>query len=154
MVGTRRLALLTSTVSKSTYQAIQHLTGYPGLPKSVVIRHSRHQERNGCGTRSDATPCASVSYFPPDTSWDNEWVRVEARPASFLPRPQTPTDLSSVKASPRSPPRSTKTPSIAPSTSSPPTPPSTSPCLSCPNPRSRFAAQATLGLNRQRQPRH
>src|ERR1035437_403893 len=55
MVGTRRLELLTSTVSKSTYEAIQQLTGYPGLPKSVVIRHRQHQERNQCGTRSDAT---------------------------------------------------------------------------------------------------
>jgi hypothetical protein len=50
MVGTRRLELLTFTVSKSAYQAIQQLTGYPGLPKSVIIRHSRDRKRNECGT--------------------------------------------------------------------------------------------------------
>ena len=46
MVGTRRLELLTSTVSKSHYQVIQQLTGYLGLPKSLIVRHRLGQERN------------------------------------------------------------------------------------------------------------
>jgi hypothetical protein len=37
MVGTRRLELLTSTVSKYKYKVIQQLTGYPELPKSLII---------------------------------------------------------------------------------------------------------------------
>ena len=47
MVGTRRLELLTSTVS-----IIQQLTGYPGLPKSLIILHNPLRKRNRCGTES------------------------------------------------------------------------------------------------------
>ena len=50
LVGTRRLELLTSTVSKSKYSVIQQLTGYLGLPKSLIIRHHPGLERNWCGT--------------------------------------------------------------------------------------------------------
>jgi hypothetical protein len=46
MVGTRRLELLTSTVSKSHDQVMQQLTGYLGLPKSLIVRHRQGQERN------------------------------------------------------------------------------------------------------------
>jgi hypothetical protein len=46
----RRLELLTSTVSKSKYTVIQQLTGYQGLPKSLIILHHPWHERNRCGT--------------------------------------------------------------------------------------------------------
>jgi hypothetical protein len=49
MVGARRLELLTSTVSKSKYKAIQQLTGYLGLPKSLLIRDDRCEKRNQRG---------------------------------------------------------------------------------------------------------
>jgi hypothetical protein len=52
MVGTRRLELLTSTVSKFKYSVIQQLTGYPGLPKSLIILHNLLRKRNRCGTES------------------------------------------------------------------------------------------------------
>jgi hypothetical protein len=57
-VGTRRLELLTPTVSKPNYQVIQQLTGYPGLPKSLLVRQG--QERNWCGTA-----CYSIAVCPP-----------------------------------------------------------------------------------------
>jgi hypothetical protein len=40
MVGTRRLELLTSTVSKSWYSVTKQLTGHPGLPNSLRIQLS------------------------------------------------------------------------------------------------------------------
>ena len=39
MVGTSGFEPLTSAVSKSKYSVIQQLTGYQGLPKSLIIRH-------------------------------------------------------------------------------------------------------------------
>jgi hypothetical protein len=46
MVGTWGLEPQTSTVSKWWQLEIQQLTGYPGLPKSLIIRHRPHQKRN------------------------------------------------------------------------------------------------------------
>ena len=50
MVCTSGFEPLTSTVSKSKYKTIQQLTGYLGLPKSLIILHHPWQERNRCGT--------------------------------------------------------------------------------------------------------
>ena len=58
MVGTSGFEPLTSTVSKFKYSVIQQLTGYLGLPKSLIILHDPLQKRNRCGTES-LTPLLS-----------------------------------------------------------------------------------------------
>src|ERR1051326_6559473 len=62
MVGTRRLELLTSTVSKSGYSATRQLTGYLGLPKSAELRDRPSQKRNECGIEHRASRTASLVY--------------------------------------------------------------------------------------------
>jgi hypothetical protein len=60
MVGTTGLEPATSTVSKSAYWVIQQLTGYLGLPKSLIIRHDPCQKRNSCGTDLYHRKCQSA----------------------------------------------------------------------------------------------
>src|ERR1051326_4001153 len=77
MVGTRRLELLTSTVSKSGYSATQQLTGYPGLPSSSEIRNRLPQKRNECGTRrypKEVTEPRGVSSLGYETNRINDSI--------------------------------------------------------------------------------